>query len=1342
MPTENTYVVENLFDEEDDSLVEEDLFSSESEDLKNDNSLVVGDLFKEPKHAAVYGKKKKVDEQVVPDLFGEPLPDEFEELIPAGPLSQDEAVQWKAGFGKIPWGYDIANFIKEGAGDQIENLVLSDIFEQLEKPEKGFWEKDVSPEEFVDRLASGPHVDPSVAVTMFGEQLHAGAEKLRKTDFSEGPFGSAVKLFDKALAVNDFVLQLFRKGTVLGMKSVAPDFMGIVEKVSGEQQEQSYNEWKQAKGLLRKTPKFLSMSFRSLINSAMSTEEFEKAFDHLTGVEDRVTENGVPYIQNVAAEILDFADPDVWIKATIAISSVGKLAGGFLKLGEKALLSKTSGKIQMGAPKVVSKSIQKAKEIFLLRPMGKEGKAYYNSYKKMLIDKGHSDIEGSLIAEKILAMTKGRKDIEHAAFCSFLGRVPGVRMNSVRNPDALALAKKRLAAAGERLNLAKRISPKMRTELSASLDDYYKAAYDFTQAEVPFTMAGITDISKGPIQTLKQHRVMLGRQAEDAERIAYYQLKNNTLKNMEKAVKQRDGYLKIQNIVNDKTSTGKKIKGLGDKYVASRMKIDPDFIGDNARKIINRTKGKIKTSTGKKLKGLNKEISKYKRQNEVWLRSKASGLASKGVVRIKESQQVVDQNIEFLSRIAKNPKDYSEAIEAGKLARVHQKRLSEILKESNLPSNRMMDLINETEEVYVRQLYLNNHPLFLTTGVGTKKGRLSAPFLKKRKYDIFDPADYLSMQDRGLVEYASANIFITNRQISHAVATSEHFSRVVKNPKFVLNNDMVKKAFLDKGDDAINYLERMGYKQLPPAGESFSVSRGLFKKKYVSGKTALGDLGGKWVHHSIHADLMDSAFMESKLATLYYNSMRLFKAGKVVYNPQAHVRNLITNTMLLDFAGINHFQQLKIMPSTVEGMLNKDAYYEEALANMSSLHGGSALTQEFAFKVVKGHKAEEIIRYIERDGHKAMSDILGNIFKTPMRLYEFEEHLFKHMAFRHARIHMGMNPKTAGAFAEKYIFDYSDVPRYITALKNTVIPFITFSYKAMPVLAETAKTRPLVIYKYYALINSLNNAAALSNGLTKDQLKELQRKMPKYMQPMLGVMPQYVMAPSKDKFGRFGFTNTSYYYPIGMLPEIGMDWKNAINSPYVSFVTMIKSQKDWIGRDLVGIEDKHADGTLTAKGNLKLIGKAASVFLPTILSNDIAKLAKDYGWFGYPEGGKYHKPPHKGGNIYKEIPGLRNIKAFESPTIMDIAFGVKVNFIDPKMLKATYKWKIERIHTGYMTRLKEIATERATGAINIETYLNKRRQAMTALSRSLSEALDREVRLDIGRKISEDANKK
>ena len=157
-------------------------------------------------------------------------------------------------------------------------------------------------------------------------------------------------------------------------------------------------------------------------------------------------------------------------------------------------------------------------------------------------------------------------------------------------------------------------------------------------------------------------------------------------------------------------------------------------------------------------------------------------------------------------------------------------------------------------------------------------------------------------------------------------------------------------------------------------------------------------------------------------------------------------------------------------------------------------------------------------------------------FSMPATMYEGNEKFFKLAVYTKAR-EAGATVDQAAKKAQKFLFDYSDIPPWVKHAKRWVSPFLTFTYKAMPLFAEQAIKRPWKIAGLMGTIYAAEQMTMAQLGLNKEDYKEKRKALPEWMQQTaLGQYTQVLM-PFADDFGNDLYLDLAYILPYGNLGE-------------------------------------------------------------------------------------------------------------------------------------------------------------------------------------------------------------
>lgn len=243
--------------------------------------------------------------------------------------------------------------------------------------------------------------------------------------------------------------------------------------------------------------------------------------------------------------------------------------------------------------------------------------------------------------------------------------------------------------------------------------------------------------------------------------------------------------------------------------------------------------------------------------------------------------------------------------------------------------------------------------------------------------------------------------------------------------------------------------EKEGYVQVP--------------KTNIEDTTAprYGKLAGKWVPQEVldHLSAFDGS-MESDLLKVYRKGLSMWKEGKTVLNPVAHANNVLSNLTMAHFAGVSYWDVNKYL-GTVRDIVKGGQMLAEARED--GLFGGTVSQVELVsmlpdqLKVLAAKTESKVGKSVDTVWN-AMSFFL----RKPLGVaYEAEDLYFRFLIYRDARAR-GMKSEDAVTYAQQYIFTYDDLPKGARTIRDSPvgIPFFSWTYKAIPMIARTALEYP------------------------------------------------------------------------------------------------------------------------------------------------------------------------------------------------------------------------------------------------------------------------------------------
>jgi hypothetical protein len=335
-------------------------------------------------------------------------------------------------------------------------------------------------------------------------------------------------------------------------------------------------------------------------------------------------------------------------------------------------------------------------------------------------------------------------------------------------------------------------------------------------------------------------------------------------------------------------------------------------------------------------------------------------------------------------------------------------------------------------------------------------------------------------------------------------------------------------------------------------------------------KDAWGALAGQWV-----PEVVAKYLQEPRLAKggALQQLIGLWKAGKTIANPATHVRNSLTNDLLTDWG-------TGLTPLSPRWWQYKGA----ALKALTQHNDDFKQAKEVGTFLSDTFRAQELSKILDNgplsEGKlKAVYGWLNKAGKKPGDLYEFEEQLGKMTIYLSERdkllkggADLAAATKQAAETADKWLINYRRVPKWVDLVRNGqgplgvlgTVPFITFSYKVTPLVAEAMIKHPTRVTKYFKAGRGIE---ALSDPAETDAEK---RVMPEWMKEGI-----WLKLPMKDKYDRSLYLDATYLIPLADLSGakvVGPGGAPAMMStPFVDLIQdVMRNQSRFTGRPIWG----------------------------------------------------------------------------------------------------------------------------------------------------------------------------
>jgi hypothetical protein len=337
-----------------------------------------------------------------------------------------------------------------------------------------------------------------------------------------------------------------------------------------------------------------------------------------------------------------------------------------------------------------------------------------------------------------------------------------------------------------------------------------------------------------------------------------------------------------------------------------------------------------------------------------------------------------------------------------------------------------------------------------------------------------------------------------------------------------------------RGNDALRHY--IGYEWVKVPNDTISPKSKVRK---------WGELAGHYVRAEIWKDLNELDAMNQKGPWQWL--LKQWKLNKTARHPVVHMNNVISNLTLMDLIDV----RARDLWRGVKEYNDKGEIYQEA--NEHGTFGVNYIDQE-----IKQHILEPVIkemskqaqaglyeegsflkklRFVDQysrmasEGIQRLGKAIGDFDRASIEWYRWEDEIFRMATYIRKR-EQGEDPHNAAALAREQFLNYDIRAPWVNAARRSVLPFIAYTYRAVPAIADAIARRPWKMAKY-ALLAEMANALAYA---TTDADEEWERAS---LRPevrgdvwIVGV-PRMMRMPVNDKHGNPIFLDIRRWIPAG-----------------------------------------------------------------------------------------------------------------------------------------------------------------------------------------------------------------
>lgn len=387
----------------------------------------------------------------------------------------------------------------------------------------------------------------------------------------------------------------------------------------------------------------------------------------------------------------------------------------------------------------------------------------------------------------------------------------------------------------------------------------------------------------------------------------------------------------------------------------------------------------------------------------------------------------------------------------------------------------------------------------------------------------------------------------------------EMFNKIFENPKWTLQSGLIDfqgkkvspvwlKQERDRISDEITNNLRPNkdkkivqeYDDLIKQANANVSDADLSLYKQVPDKKQYGVLKGSYVRKEIYDDLLYAGNVSDNWFRKIFGEpgqisklTKWFKFSKVALNPPSQFRNAFSNVILLDLSGIPAPKLATRITEAARDMSQNGPYTQ--IARKYGIIDSTFSKQEMVdlnklYRQLKAKKDKDILEQGKYAAAK-VGDWAGEAYQKIEIIGKVSKIIDE--------MKRGVDEANAALEAQKALFDYSLVPTAIKDMRRHAlgIPFITYYYKVLPNLLESAIRYPEKWAKYLAIPTAAAAYVASTKDVTIEDVNNLEQTMPKFIRDQQSAF----ILPYKDENDKWQVFDFSYFLPWSMFSGIITD---------------------------------------------------------------------------------------------------------------------------------------------------------------------------------------------------------
>jgi hypothetical protein len=379
----------------------------------------------------------------------------------------------------------------------------------------------------------------------------------------------------------------------------------------------------------------------------------------------------------------------------------------------------------------------------------------------------------------------------------------------------------------------------------------------------------------------------------------------------------------------------------------------------------------------------------------------------------------------------------------------------------------------------------------------------------------------------------------------------------------------------------------------------------------TGGLKRFGNLAGRFVPGPVWNDLRQLSGMTDRgdVAKMYDQVMKVWKISKTALSPTTHVNNVMSNFIFADAHDVQASHILAALKAWAShkkdkqaadliadyqdnggdgGKFNDAELREDVMGEMIAelereVGKGSPTAAVTAAQVVDLVRHKEFRQAFAAIGQTKTAGVLKKPAQQLIKLYGHEDELFRLAAFIKAK-EDGLTSRAAGKFAHESFLNYDINAPWVQAARRSFFPFVSFTYRAVPMLLRTFADKPWKLAKYAAVAGALNALAYGMLGGGGDEDKERALLPDEKAGKIWGIFPKLMRMPWNDSHDSPVFLDVRRWIPAGDVVDMGQQ-HTALpvpsplmpGGPLVILAELVMNRSTFTGKDITKETDTLAE---------------------------------------------------------------------------------------------------------------------------------------------------------------------